>query len=48
MLHILRAHLQVMLLKAADQREPPAEARDITTFGWQVAKGGAVIPAVST
>ena len=27
-LHILRAHLQVMLWKAADQREPPAEARD--------------------
>ncbi|KAJ3615046.1 hypothetical protein NHX12_018614 [Muraenolepis orangiensis] len=30
MLHILRAHLQVS--------EPPAEARDITTFGWEVAK----------
>lgn len=37
-----------MLWKAADQREPPAEARDITKFGWEVAKGGAVMPAVST
>ena len=29
MLHIMRAHLQVMLWKATDQREPPAETRDI-------------------
>ena len=42
MLHILHAHLQVMLWKAAGQREPPAEARDITKFGWKVANEGAV------
>ncbi|KAJ3606349.1 hypothetical protein NHX12_025870 [Muraenolepis orangiensis] len=49
MLHIQRAHLQVMLwVKAADQGEPPAEPRDVATFGWEVAKGGAVMPAVST
>lgn len=29
MLHILHAHLQVMLWKSAGQREPPVEARDI-------------------
>ncbi|CAL8311163.1 unnamed protein product [Gadus morhua 'NCC'] len=46
MLHILRAHLQVMLWKAAGQREPPAEARDISKFGWEVAKEGAVMPAL--
>ena len=48
MLHIMRAHLQVMLWKAADQREPPAETRDITKFGWEVTKGGAVMPVVSS
>ena len=47
MLHILRAHLQVMLWKAAGQREPPAEARDISKFGWEVAKEGAVMPALA-
>ncbi len=46
--HILRAHLQVMLWKAAHQSEPPAEARDITKFGWELAKGGVVRPAVAT
>ena len=46
MLHILRAHLQVMLWKAASQGEPPAEFRDITPFGWEVANGGAVMPAL--
>ena len=47
MLHILHAHLQVMLWKAAGQGEPPAEARDITTFGWAVANGGAVMLALA-
>ena len=47
MLHILRAHLQVMLWKAAGQREPPAEARDISKFGWEVVKEGAVMPALA-
>ena len=36
-----------MLWKAADQREPPAETRDITKFGWEVAYGGAVMPTVA-
>ena len=31
-----------MLWKAADQRESPAETRDITTFGCEVTKGRAV------
>ena len=40
---------QVMLWKAAGQREPPPEARDIwrTQFGWEVANGGAVMPALA-
>ncbi|KAG5277680.1 hypothetical protein AALO_G00090190 [Alosa alosa] len=46
MLH-MRAHLQVMLWKAAGQREPPAEARDITKFGWEVANERAVMPALA-
>ena len=28
-LHVLRAHLQMLLWKAADQRDPPEEARNI-------------------
>ena len=47
MLHIMRAHLQIMLWKAADQREPPCRDQ-ITTFGWEVTKEGAVMPAVPT
>ena len=31
--HVLRAHLQVMLWKAADQQAPPDESSDITNFG---------------
>ena len=31
--HVLRAHLQVMLWKAADQLAPPSESTDITNFG---------------
>ncbi len=33
--HALRAHLQVMLWKAADQLAPPTESADITQFGWE-------------
>ena len=35
-LHVLRAHLQMMLWKAADQMHPPVYARDIRRFGWDV------------
>ena len=48
--HMLRAHLQMMLLKAADQRHPPLDARrDIHRFGfgWDVKEGGVVTPSVS-
>ena len=46
MLHALRAHLQVMLWKSADQPRPPPESEDITKFGW-VYKDGIPMPAVS-
>ncbi|KAK2181855.1 hypothetical protein NP493_378g00033 [Ridgeia piscesae] len=29
-LHVLRAHLQMLLWKVADQRDPPVEARNIS------------------
>ena len=37
LLHIKRAHLQVMLWKAADQQGPPQV--DITQFGWDLKDG---------
>ena len=46
-LHVLRAHLQMMLWKAADQRHPPVDARDIRRFGLDVNEGGVVTPSVS-
>ena len=46
-LHVLQAHLQMLLWKAADQRDPPEEARNIATFGWNI-EGSAITPAVST
>ena len=46
-LHVLRAHLQMCLWKAADQRDPPEDTRHISNFGWKV-KGCTVTPAVST
>ena len=46
-LHVLRAHLQMMLWKAADQRHPPVDARDIRRFGWDVKEGGVFTPSVS-
>ena len=46
-LHVLRAHLQMMLWKAADQRHPPVDARDIRRFGLDVKEGGVVTPSVS-
>ncbi|KAK2158680.1 hypothetical protein NP493_1763g00044 [Ridgeia piscesae] len=47
LLHVLRAHLQMLLWKAADQRDPRVEARDIANFGWNI-EGSAITPAVST
>ena len=46
-LHVLRAHLQMILWKAADQRDPPEEARNIANFGWNIERS-AITPAVST
>ena len=46
-LHVLRAHLQMLLWKAADQRDPPEEACDIGNFGWTI-EGSTITPAVST
>ena len=46
-LHVLRAHLQMMLWKAADQRHPPVDARGIRRFGWDVKEFGVVTPSVS-
>lgn len=34
--HVLRAHLQCMLWKAADQQAPPDESANITHFGWEI------------
>ncbi len=45
--HVLRAHLQMMLWKAADQRHPPFDARDIRRFGLDVKEGGVVTPSVA-
>ena len=46
-LHVLRAHLQMLLWQAAGQRDSPEEARNIANFGWNI-EGSAIIPAVST
>ena len=46
-LHVLRAHLQILLWKAAGKRDPPEEARNIANFGWNI-EGSAITPAVST
>jgi len=46
-LHVLRAHLQMPLWKAAGQRDPPEEARNIANFGWNI-EGSAFTLAVST
>ena len=46
-LHVLRAHLQMLLWKAADQRDSPVEAGDIANFAWNI-EGSTITPAVST
>jgi len=43
--HVLRAHLQIILWKAADQHSPPEESVDITRFGWEF-KDGIPIPVI--
>lgn len=44
-LHILRAHLQTLLAKAADQSGPPEV--DLTDYGWE-RKDGLLLPAMSS
>ena len=46
-LHVLRADLQMLLSKAADQRDPPEETRDIANFDWSI-DGSIITPTVST
>ncbi len=40
--HILRAHLQCMLWKAADQQGPPTV--DVTKYGWSIGGDGILQP----
>ena len=35
-LHMKRAHLQILMWKAANKRPPPTAAADISKFGWEV------------
>ena len=46
LLHVLWAHLQVMLWKAADQQAPPDQSSDITHFGW-IIQNDIPIPAIA-
>ena len=46
-LHVLRADLQMLLSKAADQRDLPEETRDIVNFDWSI-DGSIITPTVST
>ena len=46
-LHVFRADLQMLLSKAADQRDPPEETRDIANFDWSI-DGSIITPTVST
>ncbi|KAK2155044.1 hypothetical protein NP493_2117g00035 [Ridgeia piscesae] len=46
-LHVLRADLQMLLWKVADQRDPPVEVRNIPNIGWNI-EGSVITPAVST
>lgn len=45
-LHVLQARFQMLLRKAADQRDPP-EAQDIANPGWSI-EGSTITPNVST
>jgi hypothetical protein len=44
-LHLQRAHLQIMLWKAADKADPPAI--QITDYGWEVHENDKVMPVLS-
>ena len=44
-LHVLRAHLQAMLWKAADQQSPD-ESTSLTDFGWKI-RDDVPVPAVA-
>ena len=46
-LHILRAHLQVMLWKSANFAKPPNESLDIAMFGWKLSND-IPLPTVSS
>ena len=48
MIHTKRAHLQMMLWKAADKVKAPTETRDIKNYGWLITYGRSVVPIVST
>ena len=45
--HVLRAHLQMLLWKAADHQHPPTETQDITKFGWKI-EDNTITPTVSS
>ena len=50
MLHALRAHLQVLLWKAADKPAAPEISQDIRQFGWDIIPketGSSVMPALA-
>ena len=44
-LHVQRAHLQVLLWKAADKPDPPSV--NITDYGWEVSEHDHVMPVLS-
>ena len=46
-LHVLRAYLQMLPWKAADQRDSLEEAPNIANFGWSI-EGSAIMLAIST
>ena len=46
-LHVIRASFQLIIWKAADQRCPSVDTRDIRRFGCDVKEGGVVKPSVS-
>ena len=37
--HLMRAHLQTMIWRAADKQGPPAVSFEINNFGWKVSDG---------
>ena len=47
-LHMKRAHLRVMMWKAAAKKAPPTAVADISKFGSEVRYGVVFIPAIHT